>query len=168
MQPKLITQFFSVQPLHSPAKPGQVTQVEHYSDLEFMEKVGGGGYGTVSKGRWISRDKIVAIKTLIVFDEREVNHRVVYCKNYNNFASPVLNILLGCSYKYFLNAPVSTGLHSKHQNFVFTVSLHSMQKHIYARVDKYWRHIWRIACQPMCSCLCEDDCVSGSFKSVSS
>ena len=55
-------------------EPGQLTRVEHYSDLEFMEKVGGGGYGTVSKGRWISRDKIVAIKTLIVFDEREVNH----------------------------------------------------------------------------------------------
>jgi len=79
-------------------EPGQLTRVEHYSDLEFMEKVGGGGYGTVSKGRWISRDKIVAIKTLIVFDEREVNHRVVYCKNYNNFVSPVLNILLGCSW----------------------------------------------------------------------
>ena len=55
-------------------EPGQLTQVEHYYDLEFMEKVGGGGYGMVWKGRWISRDKIVAIKTLIVFDEREVNH----------------------------------------------------------------------------------------------
>ena len=38
-------------------------RVEHYSDLEFMEKVGAGGYGAVSKGRWISRKKIVAIKT---------------------------------------------------------------------------------------------------------
>jgi len=79
MQPKVITHFFCVQPVYSPAEPGQVTGVEHYSDLEFMEKVGGGGYGTVSKGRWISRNKIVAIKTLIVFDQREVNTELCSC-----------------------------------------------------------------------------------------
>ena len=28
-----------------------------FSDLEFQEKVGGGGFGTVSKGRWISKNK---------------------------------------------------------------------------------------------------------------
>ena len=33
-----------------------------FSDLEFMEKLGSGGSGTVSKGRWISKNKIVAIK----------------------------------------------------------------------------------------------------------
>jgi len=43
-----------------------------FSDLEFKEKVGGGGFGTVSKGRWISKNKTVAIKTIVVLDEREV------------------------------------------------------------------------------------------------
>jgi len=55
-------------PLSTPL-PGQV---ECYTDLEFMEKLGAGGYGAVSKGRWISRNKIVAIKTSINFIEREV------------------------------------------------------------------------------------------------
>ena len=54
-------------------EPGLVTHVECYSDLEFMEKLGAGGYGAVSKGRWISKDKIVAIKTVLEFDEREVS-----------------------------------------------------------------------------------------------
>ena len=43
-----------------------------YSDLEFKEKVGSGGFGTVSKGRWISKNKIVAIKMLMDVEEREV------------------------------------------------------------------------------------------------
>jgi len=43
-----------------------------YSDLEIMEKVGSGGYGTVSKGRWISKNKVVAIKTMVELEEREV------------------------------------------------------------------------------------------------
>ena len=44
-----------------------------YSDLEIMEKVGRGGSATVSKGRWISKNKIVAIKTIIELEEREVS-----------------------------------------------------------------------------------------------
>ena len=44
-----------------------------YSDLEIKQKVGSGGFGTVSKGRWISKNKIVAIKVLMDFKEREVN-----------------------------------------------------------------------------------------------
>ena len=43
-----------------------------YSDLEFMEKTGIGGFGAVSKGRWISENKIVAIKTLMELDDSEV------------------------------------------------------------------------------------------------
>ena len=43
-----------------------------YSDLEIMEKVGSGRFGSVSKGRWISRNKIVAIKTMTELEEREV------------------------------------------------------------------------------------------------
>ena len=45
-----------------------------YSDLEFKEVVGSGGFGTVSKGRWMSENKVVAIKTMIVLDEREVSY----------------------------------------------------------------------------------------------
>ena len=45
-----------------------------FSDLEFKEQVGGGGFGTVSKGRWISENKIVAIKTMLLFDDREVRY----------------------------------------------------------------------------------------------
>ena len=48
-----------------------LTDIE-YSDLEILEKVGSGGFGTVSKGRWISRNKIVAIKTMTELKEREV------------------------------------------------------------------------------------------------
>ena len=44
-----------------------------YSDLKIMERVGTGGFGTVSKGRWISENKIVAIKTMMVLDDREVS-----------------------------------------------------------------------------------------------
>ena len=42
------------------------------SDLEFMEKVGSGGFGSVWKGWWKSNKKTVAIKTLVDIDEREV------------------------------------------------------------------------------------------------
>ena len=48
-----------------------------YSDLEFMEKVGSGGFGTVSKGRWISKNKTVAIKMMMVLEKREVRWRYV-------------------------------------------------------------------------------------------
>ena len=48
-----------------------------FSDLEFMEKLGSGGSGTVSKGRWISKDKIVAIK-LTALEEKEVHHHLCH------------------------------------------------------------------------------------------
>ena len=35
-----------------------------FSDLEFGEKVGSGGFGTVFKGRWKSKGLEVAIKRL--------------------------------------------------------------------------------------------------------
>ena len=54
-------------------RPEPADQVK-YSDLEFGEKVGLGGFGSVSKGRWKSREMVVAIKTLNVFDEREVSY----------------------------------------------------------------------------------------------
>ena len=50
-----------------------------FSDLEIKEKVGGGGFGTVSKGRWISKNKIVAIKTIVELDEREVSYKASAC-----------------------------------------------------------------------------------------
>ena len=43
-----------------------------YSDLEFKEEVGSGGFGTVSRGLWVSENMIVAIKTMLVLEEREV------------------------------------------------------------------------------------------------
>ena len=45
-----------------------------YSDLEFKETVGSGGFGTVFKGRWISQNKTVAIKMMMVLVEREVSY----------------------------------------------------------------------------------------------
>ena len=46
-----------------------------YSDLELKEKVGGGGFGTVFKGRWISKKKTVAIKMMVELVEREVSYK---------------------------------------------------------------------------------------------
>ena len=44
-----------------------------YADLEFMEKVASGGFGTVSKGRWISQNKTVAIKVSRELVDKEVS-----------------------------------------------------------------------------------------------
>ena len=44
-----------------------------YSDLKFKENVGIGGFGTVFKGRWVSKNKTVAIKMMMVLVEREVS-----------------------------------------------------------------------------------------------
>ena len=41
------------------------------SDLEFIEKVGSGGFGSVWKGQWISKQKIVAIKILMDMDDKK-------------------------------------------------------------------------------------------------
>lgn len=46
-----------------------------FSDLEFYEKLGGGAAGSVYRAKWISKDKIVAVKKLLAI-EREVS---VYC-----------------------------------------------------------------------------------------
>lgn len=43
-----------------------------FSDLEFMEKVGGGGFGEVWKGRWKSKKRIVAVKKFKELEKREV------------------------------------------------------------------------------------------------
>ena len=48
-----------------------LTDIE-FSDLEFKENVGSGGFGTVFKGRWVSQNKTVAIKMMMVLVEREV------------------------------------------------------------------------------------------------
>ena len=50
-------------------KPAEISN----SDLDFMEKVGSGGAGSVWKGQWISKKKIVAVKILTDIDEREVS-----------------------------------------------------------------------------------------------
>ena len=55
-----------------------------FSDLEFEGKVGSGGFGTVSKGRWISKNDIVAIKVLVELEEREVSYeQILYVCLYN-------------------------------------------------------------------------------------
>ena len=49
----------------------------NYSDLEFVETVGSGGFGEVWKGRWKSKDKTVAIKKFKFGEmEREVSQSV--------------------------------------------------------------------------------------------
>jgi len=55
-----------------------------YSDLEFKEVVGSGGFGTVSKGQWISENKVVAIKTMIDIDEGEVRDSCITCQIQQN------------------------------------------------------------------------------------
>ena len=42
-----------------------------FADLEFHERLGSGAAGTVYSGRWKSKEKIVAIKKLLII-EREV------------------------------------------------------------------------------------------------
>ena len=79
-------------------RPEPADQVE-YSDLEFGEKVGLGGFGSVSKGRWKSRKMVVAIKTLNVFNEREVSY-ILSCDSCN---VRIVTILL-LDISYHLNA----------------------------------------------------------------
>ena len=43
-----------------------------FSDLEFFEKLGGGAAGSVYRGRWKSKNMVVAIKKLLVL-EKEVS-----------------------------------------------------------------------------------------------
>ena len=57
-----------------------------YSDLELKENVGSGGFGTVFKGRWISKKKTVAIKMMMVLVEREVSYkRLVHPLNVHTY-----------------------------------------------------------------------------------
>ena len=44
------------------------------NDLNFCERLGSGSSGTVYKGTWISEDKVVAIKKLLIL-EKEVYER---------------------------------------------------------------------------------------------
>lgn len=43
-----------------------------FSDLEFIELVGSGGFGEVWKGKWKSRERTVAIKKCNDLEKREV------------------------------------------------------------------------------------------------
>ena len=48
-----------------------------FSDLEFYEKLGGGASGSVYRAKWKSKDKIVAVKKLLIL-EREVRNGFMY------------------------------------------------------------------------------------------
>lgn len=63
-----------------------------FSDLEFMEKVGGGGFGEVWRGRWKSKKRIVAIKKFKELEKREVRQPL-----YTILESIVLTVALFCS-----------------------------------------------------------------------
>ena len=49
-----------------------------FSDLEFFERLGEGSAGSVYRGRWKSKDTIVAIKKLLVL-EKEVSLDSLHC-----------------------------------------------------------------------------------------
>ena len=40
-----------------------------YDDLDFLEKCGGGTYGSVYRAKWKSQDKEVAVKRLLSLDK---------------------------------------------------------------------------------------------------
>ena len=40
-----------------------------YDDLEFLEKCGGGTFGSVYRAKWKSQDKEVAVKRLLTLEE---------------------------------------------------------------------------------------------------
>jgi len=63
-----------------------------FSDLEFMEKVGGGGFGEVWKGRWKSKKRIVAVKKFKELEKREVRQPL-----HTILESIVLTVALFCS-----------------------------------------------------------------------
>jgi len=45
----------------------------NYTDLEFVEMVGSGGFGQVWKGKWKSNERTVAIKKTPALEKREVS-----------------------------------------------------------------------------------------------
>ena len=55
-------------------------------DLEFYERCGGGTFGSVYRARWISQNREVAVKKLLVLD-KEVNK---FC--HSVFAFSPLNV----------------------------------------------------------------------------
>ena len=50
----------------------------NYSDLEFVEMVGSGGFGQVWKGKWKSNKRTVAIKKTPALEKREVSWAILY------------------------------------------------------------------------------------------
>ena len=44
----------------------------NFSDLEFYEKLGDGASGSVYRAKWLSKDKIVAVKKLLQNVDSEV------------------------------------------------------------------------------------------------
>ena len=51
-----------------------------YSELDFVQRVGGGGFGEVWRGRWKPKHRVVAIKTFKELEKREVSHnRWILC-----------------------------------------------------------------------------------------
>lgn len=51
------------------------------NDLDFFERLGEGAAGTVYRGRWASKEKIVAIKKLNIVED-EVNWSIIYMGKY--------------------------------------------------------------------------------------
>ena len=57
-----------------------------FSDLEFTELVGRGGFGEVWKGKWKSRERTVAIKKCNDLEKREVKTLVTIVWQWLYFA----------------------------------------------------------------------------------
>ena len=73
---RLREQMEKVLPVEQLKKEEELPKIK-YSDLEWVERVGSGGFGEVFKGQWKSKDKPVAIKKFKFGEmEREVSQSV--------------------------------------------------------------------------------------------
>jgi len=57
--------------IHNLPPLGKLAEID-YSDLQFLDPLGEGGFGMVYKGMWKSRNIFVAIKKQNIINEREV------------------------------------------------------------------------------------------------